>query len=81
MNERPSENQEDEPINEEDEGGSVNTLKNWTISTTFPEDWDTSKVTPMTDGTKTVPIPIGFSISDVEGSRKVSTGMKVKAEE
>ena len=80
MNERPSENQEDGPINEEDEGGTVNTLKNWTISTTFPEDWDTSKVTPMTDGTKTVPIPIGFSISDVEGEQDVETGLVIKDE-
>ena len=58
--------------------GGVSLPEGWT-ETEKPAEWDSNKVTAITDGTHTVPLPNGYEIIEgVEGETSVEKGLVIK---
>ena len=58
--------------------GVISLPEGFSVLAEAPSDWDTTKVTPITDGTNNVPLPKGYSISEEDGEYTIDGGLVIK---
>ena len=59
-------------------GEETATLPEGWEETTKPTEWDNDKITAVTDGINTIPLPEGYEISNEEGEHTIEEGVVIK---